>query len=53
MLLIPATVNYLFRKEMRKRNEALKAWVDSNPELKEMIESGKVSPPPYSTDEKD
>ncbi len=49
VLLIPATIKYVQQKALRKREEAIKAWVEANPELKEMIESGKIPPPPNGT----
>ena len=51
VLLIPATVRYIFRRELKKRDEAVKAWVEANPAVKEMIESGKIPPPPNGTAE--
>ena len=51
VLLLPATIRYVFRRELRKRDEAVKAWVEANPTLKEMIESGKIPPPPNGTGE--
>ena len=58
MLLILATFRYLKRKELKKerekaqqeRDDAVRAWVESNPAIKEMIESGTV-PPPNGTPE--
>ena len=62
MLLIPATFRYLQRKEreraqqerddaLKARDDAVRAWVEANPDLKEMIASGKIPPPPNGTAE--
>lgn len=59
MLLIPATFRYLQRRELKKerekaqqeRDDAVRAWVESNPAIKDMIESGTVPPPPNGTAE--
>ncbi len=49
MLLIPATFRYIQQKALRRRDEAIKTWVEANPDLKEMIASGKIPPPPNGT----
>ena len=59
MLLIPATFRYLQRRELKKerqkaqqeRDDAVRAWVEAHPAIKEMIESGTVPPPPNGTPE--
>ena len=62
MLLIPATFRYLQRKEreraqqerddaVKARDDAVREWVEANPAIKEMIESGTVPPPPNGTAE--
>ena len=59
MLLIPSTFRYLQRRELKKerekaqqeRDDAVRAWVEDNPAVKEMIESGTVPPPPNGTSE--
>ena len=59
MLLIPATFRYLQRRELKRerqkaqqeRDDAVRAWVEAHPAIKEMIESGTVPPPPNGTPE--
>ena len=59
MLLIPATFRYLQRRELKRerkraqqeRDDAIKAWVEAHPAIKEMIDSGTVPPPPNGTPE--
>ena len=50
MLLIPATFRHIQQKALRRRDEAIRAWVEANPDLKKMIASGKIPPPPNGSD---